>query len=455
MRTIESGSRASSKPGTAGGGYRIVVLAALCFGDAMMLAAQSRNPAPQADDTVHRTLCEPTAWEDPVRLTDDPGVVSIRYPEVAAAAERIVIVGQDVRSNDNRPITPDLLRIISIDGSDLGRPAGEWYGMFPRAAFSNEGELHLVWGEPADGAVEDLLWRLQDDDDLLRHPRMNIGALRSVALFHARYTEESGWSEPEEIVRTPLPLAWHRDGGGIVADADGRVHLIVGETARLMHFMWDSNHGWRGGALRHAMGGVYSSITYTPSDGIVATYAGAGNQVFALRLDGDVWSAPVRLSSSYESIASSMRVFSTDANTVVVAWLAAVAEPELEMQIEFVTSLDSGRSWSSRAAVDVPIAAQQVRFAADACGTIHVLYTILDETAEPGRVVGQHWVWHGRWNGTWHQPKNILTEYNVIYSTLAEDRRGQVLLVGAFRPSKETGFHPAFRTMTARLRTKP
>jgi hypothetical protein len=417
--------------------------------------AQSGACLERAGQLTGGDRCTAGAWQAPVYVGPELMQLSIRNAHVAVHGQGTMIVGQDVLSNDSRPITPDMLVAISVDGRDIGRPPGEWIGMFPRAVFRTSNELHMVWGEPAEGAVPELLTRLADDGESLRHPRINIGALRSVALVHAHYTESSGWSDPETIIEARLPIDWHRDGGALAADADGRVHLIVGANPRLMHFVWDVGVGWTGGPVQLALGAVYSSATVLTDGSIVTAYVGPGNQLFAMHGVGTTWQQPVRLPMAEESLATTTRVFQIHGDMVAVASLVIPPGDENNLHVDIAVSRDQGRSWIGYRPLRLPPDAQHVRFAADGCGAVHVVYSVLQSSSEPNRLVGQHSTWYARWAGDWQEPMQILESFNVINTALAVDESGGLLLVAGMRPVSEIALHPPFRTMVARLEVHP
>jgi hypothetical protein len=261
------------------------------------------------------------------------------------------------------------LTVLNADGVDLGVPSGRFTFGFPRALVDGRDRLRLLWAEPdvVDTSVSAMEWFHQ----------------RPTTLWAAMLSPDSGWSQPEVILRD-AGLRWgfgYPIGGG--STTDGVVHFALtlrdGAAGRLVHLS-RRNGVWNVGEIPSRRGGAYVGLAadgHHLAVGYVSTAPGSRsdhNSVFLSRsMDGGVsWTPGELVSRSGETPAYDLLTLVAGDDTEHLIWkqLRSSGLPVLR----HVSRAPSDDAWSVPSDLELPADAHNFRAITGPCNTVHVVF---------------------------------------------------------------------------------
>jgi hypothetical protein len=386
-----------------------------------------------------RAECRYSTWSAPARVNasaQDHRVA--RFPSIAMGGETPVVVGSDIRDFSDRTLRPPLLVAGMASQADLGRPAGRFLFLFPRASRDSDGVVHLVWGEPDTAGAS------------TTYPP----TVRS--LWYARYRGDSGWSDPVLVLRA-RQLSWDEvQGSAPLIGVGGELRLAVpirtdSGPALLALPTLRAGH-WS--VLRIRVGGMlaYARMARTSDGRIVIGYIAADNSaphdrnsVFVLRSgpDGNGWTRPRVVSRSGSEAALDLRVFAGNSGAVHFVWAQSLSGALTRDVVRHVVSNDGGASWSTLPELKIPANAWSFTASIDRCESIHVVIVTMRGSREH--------LSYARWDGAiWTAPSEPFPSLEVPSADIASDGSGDVSLVWLGRRSNASDT-AAFSTMWSRL----
>lgn len=401
---------------------------------------QGSAPSGKAGGEGHGGACAYAGWSAPQPLTGFPAGSIARSSSLAVRAGRGYLVGNDILLYDSLPSPSAPLIAVTRDGKDIGRPAGNFLFMSPRALLGADGTLHMLWTEPGS-------WRPTVRADWTG-TLMNTGSL-----WHATYMPKQGW-DPAGRVYAASQVWFDVGTGDITLDPAGGLQALLGDdsTRALMHLTRNGNT-WRAGPIPGIGLPVYSSIAVDSAGRVYVAYVAPdrsvqrdANSVFFVQSPdgGRTWLPPRLISRSGNAQATRIHALATPGGTVHLVWAQNVSGGIVPEVIRHVVSRDAGGTWSAAEDIDVPDGLGSTQAALDLCGAVHVTHeaVVEDETGQEER--GR--IWYARWDGAWSALEQPFGELNSTEAALAADPDGTLHLVWfVVRPGAtphETTFMP-------------
>ncbi len=425
----------------------LLALGALLAGGCTSARAQALpgHASPQGSATVLQ--CTYSDWSPPVRVEGVPPGSMVRWPSLAAHGDQVYVVGNDIPLLDDEPVVPRPLIALSLAGEDIGKPAGDFLFLFPKAALDSAGTLHLLWGEPDTAEVLRLLGvDLRRPGSLTR--RQFDGLFSAESLWYSAYNPAEGWTLPEEVYRGSR-LDWKDDLAGITLDDSDRLHVAVAEAApfTVFHLVREPD-GWRVREVAAGMAGFNRVATGAEDQVYITSIGPPDNRVYLMRsLDGGrTWEPPIRVDSG-EGVANRLNVLVAQDGAVHLIWghnLSGGLWPEV---VRLVTSRDGGLTWSTPQDLDAPDGFRNLRAGVDRCGAVHVVYEhwTIPEAEAAARVE----LWYARWDGLWSEPQSPFPDLNSLSTDLFITPDGTLRLFWSARPATVIGLEPFFAPMTS------
>lgn len=342
-------------------------------------------------------------------------VEAVRWGGLLRAVEVVQRGGsQFVFANDvpTLEIPTDRHPLVAVQLPDrkIGRPAGDFLFVYPRAAVGPDGVLHMVWAEPDDPPDSDK-W----------------GDWTHTSVWYARHEAPRGWSDAVEVLRADR-ISWEMTGRAMAVDSAGRVHVIVQVGGDLLgdalHVV-RADSAWQRSRIDDTF--LYPALTAGPGGRLYLAYINAGgtgnpNSVF-LRSSADggrSWSEPNRVYAS-----GGRQAFRLDALRSADGRLHLIWQDNGQ-GFRHTSSADGGRTWSD---LD-DVAFRQGILAHDAvldrCGTVHVVFETLALNADGEPRMRLRYV---RWQGGWSAPVRLFPDVPHSFAPgLTVDARGRPTL---------------------------
>lgn len=398
----------------------------------LVASALSSVPAP-AGAQEHLNRCPAARWTSPALVVPlQPLLAAVRYPDLAIGRSATYIVG--VRGleaiypglvPDRRGgVWPPVVDVFSTTGAGAAIPGptgGRWY-FYPRAAYTGDGTLHLVWGEA--------------DDDPPADPSRISRNIAVTHLLHAAF-RAGRWTAPTVIYRASR-IDWElADFSRLVTDEDGQLHLALTAVdsagrAVLVHLRFEREQSaswhattWADESPAYADIAVgtgrmahLAAIVYV-AGGDALSAANNENAEVILRTSadgGETWGPPRRLAQPGEVPAFEPRVLIARDGTIHVLWRQDASASAISAgRMWHVASRDKGVSWFGRASVALPQVPMRARAVVDFCGVVH----LITESHGGGEVHLAYAQWR---NGAWTTPALLFPDAMSTHAALALGR---------------------------------
>lgn len=387
----------------------------------------------------HLSRCTATHWTSPTwAVPPQPLLAALRYPDLAIGPSAIFVVGVRGLEAIYPGLVPDRRDGAwppEMDVFTTGRTVaaiprprgGRWY-FYPRAAYTDDGVIHLVWGEADDAPPAD-----------------PSSISRNVAVTHLLYARlrAGRWSAPTVIYRSSR-IDWEvADISRLVATEDGQLHLALtaidsagrGVLVHLRHAdgagaKWDVTT-WADESPAYADIAVgtgrtsgEAAIVYVGS-GNVQSGTSSGNGAVLLRLSsdgGETWGPPRQIAQPGEVPAFEPRVLLARDGALHVLWRQDASASVMSAgRMWHAASRDNGASWYGRTSVALPQVPMRARAVVDFCGVVH----LVTESHGEGAV---HLVYAQWRNGAWTAPVVLFQGTSSTHPALALGCDGTVYL---------------------------
>ena len=331
------------------------------------------------------------SWGAPQQAAADRRARVMRYPSVAVRAGRRVIAGYSIRQFDGSRMPANPLIMFDSQLGVLPLPAGDWTFSLARIAFSPDGLLVLLWGEPAtrDAAISVDNW-----------------PPKTTSLWQSIFTSDRHWTAPTELL-TARSIDWQREYGDLGGvSRDSRPSIVVDvRRGRGLEFalLTLDDGGWRMRAIPRSLEQAYPLGIASIASSSSATIAVLGE---ASRGDPTpvivVVDAPKRygidvpeklVSRSTVGVRqSSVRLASGPDNSITLAWV--------ERSIQGVRlramrrSRNASASWDSLPSLPLMFEPTGVHLTVDGRGRQHVVF---GTDLNSGSLELSHFVFDGQW----------------------------------------------------------
>ena len=339
--------------------------------------------------------CAGYRWTRPRLLVTDSVVqpAVARYPSTVVTSKGTYVVGNNVPFFVEDALPRERLFAVELGRGRIGRPAGDFLFVLPRALAAPDGKLQLLWAEPtirSDATMTAMTW-----------PPRELSAI-----WASTYARGTGWSKPKRVYEGSR-IHWDRAGIADGDASDSLPALVVapeeplanfGNTALL--FLRSGRRGWTTTSVQPNSSIAYSSVARRGGR-VWLAYIAADygvpedqNSVFVERsLDtGRHWLSPVLISRSGSNPAHDIKILAGRKDEVHAVWRREFSSGP---RLQHVSSHDGGVTWSTPDDIAIPSKSFGLKADIDKCGTIHVLY----EDAHGGEI--RIHIDHAAWNGGW------------------------------------------------------
>jgi len=353
------------------------------------------------DTTLPGGRCPPIQWAVPTPASADTAQGAVaRFASLAVGSGgRRFVVGNDIMFFDAPSVPAAPLAAWDERGQSIGRPAGPFSFILPRAAVDASGRLHLLWGEPAEA------------------PRSRPAyewPLQAVQVWTASYTPDGGWSVAEKLYQGE-PIGWEfatlsdpsTTGSSEIVVAASRKATALGGGVLLARFdglRWATSEvpfPWP------LAGPLYPSAVVRVRRLFLAFISAdpdADSDVNSVWLrasadGGASWEAPRLVSRSGSTPALDVHVLAGPNDELRFVWLQNVTVergPGAPAVVRQMLSRDAGAAWLPPSDLGGAGPRGRVRAAVDRCGRTHVLFEDISRGADASRLA--HAVWDGRWS---------------------------------------------------------
>ena len=168
-------------------------------------------------------------WSIPLSLSDASRSLVLRGASAVAVGASFASAGLGIHAFDLTSFSPRSFKVLTASGRVVDGPSGNWTFAYPIVNVTAQGDLTLLWGEPADRMT-------------VRHSR-DWPAEQIVSLWQATLTSTLEWSAPSLLVAAER-ITWNRDAVAATSTARG----VVGPLA----VVTKSRHGREITVLEHA-----------------------------------------------------------------------------------------------------------------------------------------------------------------------------------------------------------
>ncbi len=408
-------------------------------------------PAPPANSPPLQTGCGDSEWSAPRPVAGVPAGSILRNVSLALRGEHGYVVGNDIWLFDSLPSPPRPLLVLTLDGRDIGEPAGDFHFADPRALLDTDGTLHLLWAEPADGWRPVKRWEWAGF-------RQHYGTL-----WHAAYAPATGWTSPVRIYASSH-ITWHHGMAEAAFDPATGLHgVIADDAAGTMVHLSRAQGAWETRPIPGiARAPVYISVAVDGSGRVYVAYVdalrgtrGDANSVFLVRSPdgGRTWLPPQLISRSGGDLATQLRVLAAPDGTAHLVWAKNVSgglEPQV---IRHVRSGDKGETWSAPEDVDIPDGLGTLNATVDACGAVHVIHESHADERNAQSDVRR--LFYARWNGRWSTLESPFGDLNSTEADMVAGSDGFPELVWTVVRLAPNPLHSTFLSVRSRLRARP
>jgi hypothetical protein len=342
----------------------------------------------------------------------------------------VYVVGNAIDRFDGGRVPDAPFAAYVLGGERIGRPAGRFNFVFPKAITDARGRLQVFWAEPHSGPVT-----VRSDQ---WPPRPLI------AIWTARYARASGWSSPRSLYEgemflwEPGPLAGQSTTAAVEQSpvtSAARAGAVVATMTGLPHqpLLWVRAHAdtWSIDTIPNSALGspVQPSIAVDGARTYLVFLAPAGgavqdqNSVFFQRSedDGRTWSSSALVSRSGPRPAMDVTILVASDHAIHLVWRQERTDGR--SVLDHTVSRDAGATWSPPDEFAHPEHRRNLRAAVDACGTVHLVM----ENWEQGypRVRLEYVTWsHG-----WSAPAVLFPDWRGLSPSLALSPGGQMHLI--------------------------
>jgi len=162
---------------------------------------------PFASSTAASQRASDQSWSVLQTVELPVGMSFLRWSSLASHSDTLVLVGSMPARSGAPRLDSDAALIWRIPGAPIAipkRPRAVYYKLL----YDRQHTLHLFWAEYDAG-----------DNAVL------FASTPRTSLWHTTHSL-SGWSTPTAIVRGSS-ISWGADGGNLIEDSNGRIHLLV------------------------------------------------------------------------------------------------------------------------------------------------------------------------------------------------------------------------------------
>jgi len=308
--------------------------------------------------------------------------------------------GHEVYAEQSIPFqTEQTLAVHRWQEGPIGKPAGDFWFLYPQVEYDTDGALHLVWLEPA----PDTLAAVRDRAD----GRMHEVITDFDRVYHSTH-EDGSWSSPKVVVNESAYWVTE-DPPSLVAGDEGSLHLLYGN--RLQRRSTDATHMYfdgeqwhdRSPAVRQA---TYSTLTRRSDGRLYLTFAapvidGPQDQLFLMHSDDDgaTWSDPSPIHSGRVQRVSQPRLLVDEAAGRMHLIWGQEADHTFHNHLWHSVSEDEGQTWSDPARVSPSYEGtfHYHKATIDECGGVHSLFYIDNHAVQTPQFYYANWLSDTGW----------------------------------------------------------
>jgi len=401
------------------------------------------------------TTCTYGEWSAPRAVEGVPQGSMMRDPWLALNGDAGYVVGNDVVWLDDSPVRPHPFIATTLDGRNIGKPAGNFWFVYPRAVLDPRGTLHVVWAEP------------DSQPNAIRGIDWPPGQQKLASLWYATYRSDDGWSTPTIILQKRRgQLWWLGDFADVTLDSSGHVLVAVSSNGALV-LLRRGDASWHTDTVPADVVG-YTQVATGSERQIYIAYLGspgngdtsAVNSVMLVRsLDGGrTWLAPQVVYRGGTHAPQDVKLLRGRDEQLYLLWTMTLGSVLERGAIALATSRDAGATWIVRGTLGTGGA--HLRATLDRCDAIHVTYVVA--TNPPGTkqphsfqelfaIPTRYELWCARWDGTWSQPRSAFPNLNSLNVDFRPGPEGKLILMWSGRQVGVTGREVPFRPYLAEL----
>lgn len=256
---------------------------------------------------------------------------------------------------------------------------GDFYFIGPRAVFTEDGALHVVWGEPGTPPTNEV--------------ELGVSAIRS--LWHTSIHPGGKWDRPERILEG-LRLSW-RVGGQLFV-MDGRVSVFIP--------VYSTTAAYTGGYQKRP--GGWSEVSRLPHSGYLSVSTGVERPTRIAYVSGSHTTGANTLfvGSANDSLRSDAVAVAWSGDGLLISRVALLTSPDSTRLVwslsegpgnirEIRVASRRGASWIRGQALRFDRPVLDYRVVIDQCGKLHLAYQPWGDDGVP---VLRYRQWDGQWS---------------------------------------------------------